>query len=332
MVLALALVVSTAALAGQLENQGSTVVAGATGQRQFAFAGPPLCDTTGNLYVRPLAGSGIEVSSIWRISRDGKEITHLRPMDISGWAAAGIQDVALSSDGRAHVLVGLPRKDGQSEQYLLAYDRKGKTRSKPVLLRGLHATKVAAFDSGRYLVAGSSEQAGSTLLVVGGDGVVVTAVKPPDDPAALPTQPQDASEAWSDAGWMNLAELTLVEPTENDQVIVARPTARGPVYRINSSGDVVQHFALVPPPGATGISSIKAAGERLAILYKLEPGESGHSRFVIIVVDLTTGVQVAEYENSLGVFACYEAGGISDRFKFLRVERDGLVIAEAWEP
>jgi hypothetical protein len=322
---------STGVSGGQLEVKSRTAVRGTAGHSTFAFSGAPLCDSRGNLFVRPLAGPSLEVPSIWRISADGNDVAYLRPQDVSGLERAGIQDIALGSDGQAHVLVGLARNEERSEQYIVSFDQKGQNRSKPVLIRDVWARSIAAFDSGRYLVAGSTKTSGSTLLVLSGGGRLVGPVQPPEDPASRPLEEREAADAWSAHGWKNLAELTMAQPTENDQVVVVRPTLRGPVYRISSSGEVVQHFALNPPFGASGLLTMKASGSRLALLYKLDAKEDGRARFAIQVVDMT-GAPLAEYENPFGVFACYGTGGVSDVFTFLRPEEDGLVIAQAREP
>jgi hypothetical protein len=316
-------------LAQELEITDRSIIAGTQGQTTFNFAGTPQCDAKGNLFIAPLAGSSTEVDEFWRVSSDGRQVAHLRPRSVPGFESAGLQALAVDPDGQAHVLVAVPRKSGQSQQYIVTFDRKGESRSKPVRLEGLWATRLAVFDSGRYLVAGSAEHAGSTLFVVDASGNILTAVRPSGDPAKWPPDEPRIGDSPPPDDERFLAAMTYAESTNDDSVVVVRPTLEGPVFEISSSGEVARTFELVPPVGATRLAGVKVSRGRLAALYRMHPDDSGKPRFTTAVFDLATQVRLAEYSNALGVFTCYDTDGSTDSFSFLGAEERGLAIVRA---
>jgi len=315
--------------AGELQPIGRHVVSGTSGQGRFTFGGAPSCDASGNLLVELPVGGSIERGPLMRISANGRDVVRLEPNSVSGFASAGQVACALGRSGQAYVLVALGRKGKQSEQSIIAFDSKGRS-SKPVQLADIWGKSLAVFDSGRFLIAGRSERGGAGLYVAGADGQLIRQVALVKEPAESSAASVDGGEP-EDAG-PPLSDSTFAEPTSDDHVIVVRRTTHGPVYRVSSSGEVVQKFDLVPPTGVTNIIAIKVSGSRLAVAYRTNRDEKGREEWVLTTYDLTTEVRIAEYTtNHLGVFSCYTSDGSSDTFGFLRPEDDGLVIVRATE-
>ena len=306
----------------ELVETSRATVSGTAGLTHFAIGMAPSCAADGAILLAPVQPPRAQVDVVWRVSPDGRNVTKIDVTSFPAFAKAGLVDARLMPDGDAVLLVGVSTKGSGTTRALLTVDSRGRLLAKTPL-DDAHWTTVVPLSSGRFLASGARIDDTADLSVLSASGQRESTVRPRVSEDERPGKAQD-DRAIDDRVW---ADLTMAEPTPDDHAWVVRPDIRGPAYEVDSSGEILKTFELLPPPGAAELVMMKISRRRMAVLYALDAGETGPRPQVISVFDADSGSRIADYRPAgLGIFCCYVNDDMGDTFRFLAPTPDGLVL------
>ena len=303
-----------------------------SGANSGHFLGPLQCDSAGRVLYVPAPPPAAQFPSARtpadtavRISADGKTITRFSVTSAAA-LGEGAEILQATFDARGDVYV-LAAADGA--QYVLSFARDGRYRSMTAIDSEVSVASFAVFESGDVLLSGYRPDGQLIIPLVAVHSIGSGSLR--DVP--LSGDPAGAT-ALSSQSRVALASHVSAAPARDGNMYFARMTPTGPVYTISPSGSVRKQFALAPPkPGAT-LWSLKAAGDRLAAIYREKAPRSEQGNMVdwIVIYDTASGEQVAAYGPTTRPVLCYRPTEALDQFTLLSMRGQQLEFLEATAP
>jgi hypothetical protein len=257
----------------------------------FAWREPAHCDGDGNLIVVPVPAADPRIpaarqkrpDAILRVSRDGKKKTTIDPTRGSFPGASEAVTVAttIDSGGSVHALLWIP---GERERTfrIASYDNSGEYRSSVKIdPEEIQVGDFEAFGSGEFLLFGVAmlPKVETRLVVLDSSGnlhdVLGVAV---DDPTKEPEAPKRPPQMAPGGD----GSIYLVLDGEDA------------VYVVNPSAQIRRAFTLDATPRDWRRVGLKAAENRLAVVYYQAPANEGHGgSFWMAVYDVLSGERQA---------------------------------------
>ena len=287
-----------------------------------AFMSGTKCDADGNLYLRKYAMDRPMLGPVVKIDPDGKRVALFDPVAFSQLALDRADAFSPAFDGGMYQIA----QSGilKPRIYVLHFSSDGSTSSPTLLAADLEVYTFAAFASGNFLVSGverdlqnKNDRGRNFTAVFSADGRELAQLsfeesraprkagaKPGaggSSPAAAKNEVQNNAE--KAAPGLDLAEA---EVGSDGNLYVMRRSSPVLVYVIAPSGKIMQTLRIVAPRPDSAPSAFHVSGNRLAILFGNEEGQSQ----TIVVADAQTGRRIAGYSEPAGLgtaFACYSA-------------------------
>ncbi len=292
----------------------------------FAWVHPARCDNSGNVFLVAVPQADLRdvksasspprhtknPSDIWGISASGKKRTLFSPSAVPG--LGDVQEITtitttVGPTGTLYAVVWVSRREDAGNQYIVSFDENGRYVSHvevdgdEIVVKGLEV-----FGSGEFLVWGVRPWGGPRVAVMSGSGsglqdVIIESEPGSKDSARLLALSDHVARG---------ADGRIYFVTKGEEDI------HGPesIQAISASAVAEPAFRLAPMPRTWRLMDLKAAGQRLAVMYLDEQG-GGKSRAWIVVYDIRDGERLAVYGPTPGVPLCYEHTGDQDHFTVL---------------
>jgi len=311
-----------------------------------AFMNPSKCDADGNLYIRKYAMDRPLLGPVVKIDPDGKRTALFDPAAFSQLALDRADAFSPASDGGMYQIA----QSGvlNPRIYVLHFSSDGSPSSPTRLDADFEVYTFAAFANGNFLLSGvqrdvrnKNDRGRNFTAVFSADGreLAQLSFQEPQGPAKAGAKSdgggrQQRARKAAQKGTQNDAEkpaptldLADAEAGSDGNLYVMRGSSPALVYAIAPSGKIMQTLKVAAPlPGAVP-SAFHVSGNRLAISFWNEAGESQ----TVVVADAQTGRKIASYADLTGLgtsFACYSANdGV---FTFLKLgEGNALEVIRA---
>ncbi len=287
---------------------------------------PVMCDSEGNLYVRPASPLVTSASRVLKVSPDGQANSIFSVEKISGFPPrrTEITDFAIGSNAEVYLLVR-KCKDQRCDPTILVFAPDGSYRSAIKLDRAIDPARLAVFDNGSFLLTGFEEAAPRRkdtnpprrrpfTAIFDASGRFVSDVTLPKDAAALTSAGVRDNDARENAR----REAVQLGPVaaRKGSIYVVRHSTNPLVYEISPSGQVVRTIEIAAPTENSWPMDLRSADNgRLVVEFNEKLGEGGWdvANAILSLVDSRTGARIIDYRSSrnLGIFGCYTGNALS---------------------
>lgn len=293
-----------------------TVVVEGQAFASFMVQMPVKCDAKGNVYFRMHHNTDFYGQPITKISREGKSAKPFSIRSAPEFEKGATYDWAVGSSGDVFLLGAKTI----GERHIVKFSRDGEYESVFLLEPYLEPRHIAAFPSGELLVSGSElsprdrEPTGKLLLALyDRRGKFVREISLPRD-AEIPGEPtgEPTGERIEGAGYA-FSHSTAVA-ADDGNIYLMRGTTTPVVYVLSPAGTVLRRLVIQPPAQDLRVSTMKAAGGRIAIQFLQVDSEGRTEKDIFLMVDAVTGEKFANYVSTPGtggVWACYTPEGFT---------------------
>jgi hypothetical protein len=284
---------------------------------------PARCDVRGEVYFRGYQADDRRVPVV-RVDSKGQTVKYTLDSDTS-LAGGTAYDFSVLPNGNLYQAVQVGE-----DVYVVAFDQDGRIKRKVRLERRFWVARVAALSDTSFLAIGTeiqppseaaSKQPPKLLMAIFEENgrlvrpMVLNPSASNNDPAEkLPILAALSSDA--QAGMDGNFYLLLR----------TNPPA---VYVLESGGQVIRSFKVQPPAPKMNAISFSPGKDRMAVLFREQFRGMQHNDVgIIIVVDASTGTEVARYSAGpdLGAtLACYH----DNDFVFIGAEKESLALQHA---
>jgi hypothetical protein len=225
-----------------------------------------------------------------------------------------IRDTTTNPGGTLFALVWATREE-IGRYYIVAFDNNGSYESRQEIRpEEMSVGRFEVFGSGDFLLLGRRPYSNSTRLAVmspGGSNLFDVISSATEDVVAEDAPPPPFPGQHIARG--------------GDGRIYFVPEGKKVVYFVDSSGYSQEAFKLAPMPRNRRLVDLKAAGQRLAVIY-FEERPQGKGRLWIAIYHASLGELLAVYGPADGLPIRYEYSDGQDRFTLLKDEKNLVTV------
>ncbi len=265
------------------------------------------CDAVGNLYARRFESGTKGAEPVEEMSTAGDPVRSFGLDDPT--SKFSISDFSVGAQGELYVLAwSREHVHSRGRVYVIRFGSDGAVRSRTkILSEDFFPTSLAVFQSGEFLIAGTTGQQDSApfTAVFGSNGKIIASIYEPEDEDLRKKAEALDPSVHDPRLYGNIAvSLGGVVRGSDGNVYLMRRTFPALIFVISPKGQVVRKFRIDPGDSTLLPEQIQVSQNRLAVSFSAPGGPS-----VVKVVDYA-GKDIAAYQISAtvlaGSLACYD--------------------------